>query len=493
MSKSECHGCSEYLELSRRQFLGVSGAGVVAASLPAWLPRVALAGEFCSSRDVIVSIFLRGAADAMTFCAPFGEDAYYDARPTLSIPRPDSGHPMAALDLDGFFGMPPYMSSLIPAYANGDLLFVHACGSTDISRSHFDAMKLMEFADPTNPGAVTGWLGRHLASTMAVVPGNPLRAVATEFGLMRTLVGAPDALPIPRFETFNLLGYPGTVAARRQALTTMYDATPDPLRTAAQTTQAVIDLLATIDFVGYLPAGGAVYPVSPFGTSLKASAALIKSDIGVEAIGIDIEGWDHHIDMGPFDGILAQKLTDLAAGLAAFHADLSAGNGRNFVVVVMSEFGRRVEENGSDGTDHGHGNAMIVLGNRIAGGRVLTQWPGLQPEQRFEGRDLAITIDYRDVLAEIVQNRLANGNLGLVFPNFTPTFRGVTESCSKGDLNCDGGVTPDDVPGFATALMDETAYRGANPGCNPLNADINGDGAVDGRDIQGFTQQILGE
>lgn len=493
MSRCDGLGCREYMELSRRQFLGATGAGIIAAGVPAWLPRVALASEFCAARDVIVSIFLRGAVDGLTMCVPYLESAYYAARPTLNIPQPDSGSPFAAIDLNGFFGIPPYMAPLLPAYQNGDLLFVHACGSTDTTRSHFDAMKVMEYANPNDPVIFSGWLGRHLMTSAPMVPGSILRAIGLNFGLQRTLHGAPDSLPIPKPNDFNLQGNAATRPARRSALTNLYQQTDDPLKTSAITTQATIDLLATINFNGYQSQGNTAYPNSPFGQSLKSSAALIRAEIGVEAIQIDIGGWDHHIEMGAREGILATKLTDLAAGLAAFHADMFAGNGKNVTVVVVSEFGRRIEENGNKGTDHGHGNAMIVLGNHIAGGRVLTNWPGLQPEQLFEGRDLQTTIDYRDILAEIIQHRLANSNLATVFPNFSPTFRGVTEACAspRGDMNCDGSISIDDVPGFSQAILDEDAFRAANASCDPLNADLNGDGEIDGRDIQEFTRRLL--
>ena len=490
MNGSDCKGCREYLELSRRQFLGASGGAVLAASLPAWLPRVALAGDFCSSRDVIIAVFLRGAMDGMTMCVPHGETEYYAKRPTLAIPPPGSGQPFAATDLDGFFGLPTSMLPLLPAYQNGDMLIVHACGSTDTSRSHFDAMALMEYGDPTNPAQFSGWLGRHLLTTSPLVPGATLRAVGMQHLLPRSLNAAPGALPSPDITNFGLDGSPASLAARRSTLDSLYSLTNDPLRAAAQTTQATIDLLDMIDFAGYMPAGAAVYPLSPFGRSLKASAALIKAEIGVEAIAIDIGGWDHHIEMGPHDGILANKLTDLSNSLAALHADVMAGSGKNVTVVVMSEFGRRLEENGDEGTDHGHGNCMLVMGNYIAGGQVLTQWPGLAPELLFQQRDLDVTIDYRDILAEIIQERLANPNLASVFPDFTPTFRGVTESCASADVNCDGEVNLNDVVPFTQAMTDEATFRAGHPGCDPMNADLNRDGLIDGRDIQVFTDRL---
>lgn len=490
MSKDDCTGCREYLELSRRQFLGVSGATAFAAAVPAWLPRVALAEDFCSTRDIIVSVFLRGAMDGLTMCVPHAESEYYARRPTLSIPEPGSPSPFAATDLDGFFGFPPSMTSLLPAYSNGDLLIVHACGSPDTSRSHFDAMALMELADPTNPNQFTGWLGRHLQTVAPVFPGSLLRAVGMQHLLPRSLNGAPLALPSADITGFDLEGNPATNVARRVALGNLYNQSVDPLMSSAKTTQDTIDLLATINFNGYVPDGGAIYPNSAFGRAMKATAALIKGEVGVEAIAVDIEGWDTHIEMGSREGVLAEKLSDLSTALAAFHADINGGNGRNVTVVVKSEFGRRLQENGDEGTDHGHGNAMLVMGNNIAGGRVLTQWPGLQPGQLFQDRDLDITIDYRDILAEIVQERLGNPNLSLVFPNFTPTFRGVTKSCASADINCDGEVNLNDVAPFAQAMTDEATFRTGHPGCDPMNADLNHDGQIDGRDIQAFTNRL---
>jgi len=492
MSLPDCQGCREYMELSRRQFLAASGGTALAFSMPAWLPRVVLAGDFCSSRDVIVSIFLNGAADCLTMCVPHVQDEYYDARPTLAIPRPDSGSPFAAIDLDGFFGFPPMFAPLLPAYSTGNLLVVHATGLIGTNRSHFDARRLMEVADPASPGLFSGWLGRHLATTSPLIPNAALRAIGMADGIQRTLQGGPKTLPIRDLAAFGLEGSSTTVTQRRIAMEGMYLGAAEALKAASETTQITMDLLNTIDFANYTPGGGAVYPApdSSFGYALKSTAALIKADLGVEAVAIDIGGWDTHIEMGAIDGLLSLKLADLAAGLAAFHLDMASGNGRNVTVVVMSEFGRRLLENGSLGTDHGYGTAMLVMGNNIDGGRVLTQWPGLAPEQLFEGRDLEITIDYRDILAEIVQQRLGNPNLDLVFPNYTPTFRGVTTACQQVDLNCDGQENLNDVPGFIQAVTDSEAYRSGDPACNVMGADVNGDGVLDARDVQGFVGRL---
>jgi hypothetical protein len=273
----------------------------------------------------------------------------------------------------------------------------------------------------------------------------------------------------------------------------MYDITTDPLRTSALSTQTTIDWLNTINFGGYVPAGGAVYPATYFGTSLKSVAALIKAEVGVEAVAIDIPGWDTHNAQGVAPGgDLWGLLTTLADGLAAFHADMFAGNGTNLTVLVMTEFGRRLLENGSFGTDHGHGSCMLVMGKNIAGGRVLTQWPGLDESQLFQGRDLAVTIDFRDILAEIVLHRLRNPNLGIVFPSYSPTFRGVTSTCG-GDLNCSNTVDAADVQPFAEAVLDPAAYQAAHPTCGVNRADMNFDGLIDGRDVNAFIRAVLGQ
>lgn len=430
MSTHECNGCSEYQELSRRQFMVTTSAvALAAAAAPSWLPRVAVASSYRSSqRDTVISIFLRGASDGLTMCVPYQENAYYTNRPTLAIARPDSGQANRATDLDGFFGFPPAMLPLLPAYQDGKLLIVHACGSTDPSRSHFDAQRFMEVGKANDPTIGTGWLGRHLMTVDPMSPTAILRAVGISTGLQKQLVGGPQTLPIPNLDTFGLSGSAGTVVARTNAISNMYSVVPDPLHASALTTIATIDLLNTINFSGYIPANGAVYPTSGFGTAIKSVAALIKAQIGVEAVAIDLNGWDTHASQGVITGAMANLMNDLSTGLGAFYRDMNQPSTPTYTAVVMSEFGRRLLENGTPadaGTDHGHGNCMFVLGSCVDGGRVMRQWPGLAPNQLFEGRDLQVTIDYRDILAEIVSQRLGNQNLSAVFPSFTPTPRGV--------------------------------------------------------------------
>jgi uncharacterized protein (DUF1501 family) len=424
-------GCAEYLELSRRQFMAASGltglAAAAAAAAPAWLPRVVFAKDYRSTqRDVIISIYQRGASDGLTLCVPYADNDYYAARPNISIPRPDSGQTVRLTDLDGFFGLPPAMTSLLPAYQAGQLLFIHACGSTDPSRSHFDAQRFMEVGKPNDPSLLTGWLGRHLANIPPMNAGAVLRGVGISTGLMRTLVGAPATLPIPNLSGFDLGGASGTRAARRTALEDMYGPIADPLHAAAVTTFQTIDALAGISFSTYTPSGGANYGTSSFGLSMKSVAALLKAQIGVEAVAIDIGGWDLHSNLGPTTGAMATLMTQLSQVLAAFQTDMTNGATQpSYVCVVMSEFGRRVAENGSLGNDHGHGNCMMVMGTGVLGGRVLRQWPGLAPAQLYQGLDLQVTIDYRDLLAEICARRLGAPDLSVIFPGYTPTFRNI--------------------------------------------------------------------
>ena len=420
-------GCREYHHISRRGFLGWGGGALTAMALPTWLPKVVMASSENSSRDVIISLFLRGGADGLSLVVPHGDDAYYDLRPNLAVPRPDSSGSLRALDLDGFFGLPPAMASLAPAYQNGDLALVHAVGMPQTSRSHFDAMNVMEIGQLSPGNLASGWLGRHLQTTAPTQSEALLRAVGIGFGLPRTLAGAPQALPIDDLAGFELDGAPGTLGLRRAAMEAMYAEVPGILGESARNTFRTVDLLQQIDFVNYQPSGGAVYPQGEFGESLRSTAALIKAQLGVEAVGIDVGGWDTHDFQGPLDGDMASLMEQLADGLAALHQDLEASSCDNYVLVAMSEFGRNAFENGSLGTDHGHGGAMMVMGGHIAGGQVIHQWPGLGPEQLYEQQDLAITLDYRDILSEILSQRLDNADIRAVFgdPSYSPVERGV--------------------------------------------------------------------
>ncbi len=428
MDTPQAQCCPEYAQLSRRGFMKATGTAAAVVAASSWLPRVAVANSFRSTqRDTIIWIYLRGAADGLSICVPHAEDRYYINRPNLAVPRPGSGLAGACTDLDGFFGLPPVLSALRPAYTAGDLLFVQACGSPDPTRSHFEGQRFMEVGTSVDPFMITGWLGRHLAT---VAPSNPnavLRGVGLGTGLQQSLVGGFGTIPVPDLDTFGLLGSSGTRTARTAALSEMYSSVGDPLQTTASTTLATISLLDSINFATYQPAGGAQYTATEkLGYALKTSAALIKAQVGVEAIAIDVDGWDTHSAQGNNTGTMAVLLTRVAAALSAFHTDMSASSSSpGYIVAVVSEFGRRLAENGSQGTDHGHGNCMMLMGQAINGGRVLTRWPGLDEANLYQGLDLEVTIDYRDVLSEVIDRRLGNTNLATVFPDYTPSYKGV--------------------------------------------------------------------
>ncbi|MFZ4507869.1 MAG: DUF1501 domain-containing protein [Fimbriimonas sp.] len=425
MQNNDNHACREFSELSRRRFLFGSVGAMAAVAGASWLPKVAMAQGGGASRDVLIHIFLRGGIDGLSLAVPFGDPAYYRHRPTQAVPRPDSSSANRALNLDGFFGFPKAFAALLEPYNAKQLAVVHAVGSDNWTRSHFDAMRLVEVGlsqEPTNP---TGWLGRHLATSQPILPNAKLRAASLTYGLRQTLIGGPKTLPIPDLDTFGYAGWWSNQTELANWIQASYARGIEPTKSAASDTQATIDLLDRIDFANYKPAGGAVYPEHWFAKSLKSTAALIKSDVGVEAIHLDLDGFDTHSEQGTTDGYLNELLTVLGDSLGAFWKDMNGSNRKNWTSVVLSEFGRTARENSSKGTDHGTANAMLVMGPNVRGKQVVSQWPGLDESQLFQGVDLTPTIDFRDVLAEIVQKRLGNQNLSTVFPAYTPTFRNI--------------------------------------------------------------------
>jgi uncharacterized protein (DUF1501 family) len=451
MNEHECQACQEYTRLSRRGFMQLSAATLAALSAPEWLPRVVFAGPGGraedSTRDVIVQVYLRGGADGLTMIPPYGDPAYYQIRPTLGIVAPDLSNPSAAVALSNsnFFGLAPGLAPLSVPYEDGKLAICHATGwnLSNPSRSHFDAQRWMELGQFNPASLFTGWLGRHLAQTGAVVPTDPVRAIGVTYGLDTTLAGGPEAIPVPGFAqsnspNFGLTGSSTTRGSRLTDIVNMYNAVQDPLRTNALLTQQTIGMLDAIPFSTYQPTPGSwPYPATSFGYSMKSTAALLKNNMGVEAVAIDKSGWDTHSAQNPLTaGGMGGTMGDLANGLRAFYDDVistGATNGRSVVVVVISEFGRRAAQNASLGTDHGFGNMMMVMGNRINGRQVLALgtnglpgWPGLGAGQLFQNLDLKVTLDFRDVLAEICQNLLNDTNLPGVFPGYTPTFRNIT-------------------------------------------------------------------
>lgn len=405
--------------LSRRVFMKSGGLALVSLGLAPELPARAAA----PARKVLVAIFQRGGADGLNMIVPFGERDYYAARPTIAIQMPGSG-PGAALDLDGFFGMHPGMAPLAPLFAAGHMAVVHASGSTDPTRSHLDAQEYLESGTPGVKSTQDGWLNRCLHAREHGT-ATPFPAVALAPQLPRALQGSAPALAVGRLARAAIRGV-RAVEDVQAAFEAEYaaGATGAPQETRRETLEALRMLHASNRARG-APANGAAYPSSPLGDSLKRIAQLIKADVGLEIAFAESGGWDHHANEGGASGQLATRLDDFARGIGALARDLG-DRMSDVVILTMSEFGRAVAENGSRGTDHGHGNAMLVIGGAVRGGKVYGRWPGLAREQRHEGRDLAVTTDFRTVFAEITRAHLGLHDSGSVFPGFeTPGNLGL--------------------------------------------------------------------
>ncbi len=392
------------MPVSRRIFLRDSAIAMVGVgSSPLWLERAAFAQTTTGQRKkVLVAIFQRGAADGLNIVVPHGEQRYYDLRPTIAVPR------TGVIDLDGMFGLHPSLAPLKPLWDKQQLAIVHAAGSPDPTRSHFDAQDYMESGTPGLKATNDGWLNRALLP--ATGKPSPVRAVSLGPTLPRAMRGNNDAVAVESLGAFTVRD-----ASAAKSLEAMYAGTGDQiLNGTGRATFEAVALLQSLQKTPYQPADGAQYPGGRFGASLKQIAQMIKADVGVEVAFADLGGWDTHVQE---TNQLPPRLAEFSSSLAAFYQDLG-DRMEDVVVVTMSEFGRAAKENGNRGTDHGHANAMFVMGGPVQGGKVYGQWPGLAPEQLYENRDLALTTDFRDVLSESVYSHLGNKQLAKVFPGY---------------------------------------------------------------------------
>ncbi len=398
-----------------------------AASYPAWMPRMAFAPPGVEPQgDILVAIFQRGGMDGLNAVMPLGDADYYRLRPTLAIPEPAAGSDQSGIDLDGFFGLHPALRPLKDLWDARSLAIVHAVGSPDPTHSHFDAMDYMERGTPGEKQIATGWIGRHL-QTAPWQNQSPFRAIGMGGIMQASLRGPVPVTTLQSIANFHLQGRLQDLARIQQTLASLY-AQGSSLDTAAATTFSAVDMLAGLNVSTYTPAGGAVYPETEFGMACKQVAQIAKAQIGMEVACIDIGGWDTHKQEGAVDGELPKLLAELASGVAALYHDLG-DLAKRVTLVTMSEFGRRAYENGSAGTDHGHGNVMFLAGGNVNGGKVYGDWPGLSKDKLYATGDLAVTTDFRDVLGEIVQKRLGNpNNLAQIFPEYTAwNMRGVVQ------------------------------------------------------------------
>ena len=398
--------------ITRRIFLRSSALTVVGtAGVPLFLRRAAYGAEEPGARTKrLVVIFQRGAADGLNIVVPHGEPGYYAMRPSINIPR------SAVIDLDGFFGLHPSLAALQPLWSQKHLAIVHAAGSPDPTRSHFDAQDFMESGTPGVKATDDGWLNRSLHSLPA--PEDAFRAVAMGPALPRILQGTEPAVAMNNINDFGVGGRNPKASPIENSFEAMYAGSVDAvLHGSAQETFDAVKMLKSANPTQYSPAPGAEYPRGRFGDSLKQLAQLIKANLGVQVAFADIGGWDHHVNEGNTEGQISNVLREFSQSLGAFWIDLG-DLAEDTVVVTMSEFGRTARENGNRGTDHGHANVMFVFGGPVKGGKVYGRWPGLDQSQLYEGRDLALTTDFRTVLGEAVYRQLGNKDLGRVFPGF---------------------------------------------------------------------------
>jgi uncharacterized protein (DUF1501 family) len=398
--------------MTRRVFLRNGSAALVSLGFtPAFIARAAQATQ--ARRKIMIAIFQRGAVDGLNMVVPFGERAYYGNRPSIAIPRP--GAENGALDLDGFFGFHPRMAPLHQYFKDGHLAIVHASGSNDDTRSHFDAQDYMESGTPGLKSTRDGWMNRYLHAKDHAERSSPFRAVALTQALPRSLQGTAPALAIGQLGQFGIrAGQDGDVMM--SSFESQYAKAADTLlgSTGREAFDAV-KMLRDANPAGYTPANGAEYPRSGFGEAMRQIAQIVKADLGLEVAFAELGNWDHHANEGGAVGQIANRLDDFAGGIAAFARDLG-DRMADVVLVTMSEFGRTVKENGNRGTDHGHGNAMLILGGPVKGGKVYGKWPGLEREQLYQGRDLAITTDFRDVFVECLTGHMAARDVSKVFP-----------------------------------------------------------------------------
>ena len=402
--------------ISRRVFLKNGGLALVSLGFaPEFLARtVAAAGS--TRQRVLITIFQRGAVDGLNMIVPFGERDYYSARPTIAVASPGRDA-QSALDLDGFFGLHPRLAPLKPLYDARQLAIVHACGSPDGTRSHFDAQDYMESATPGVKSTPDGWLNRYLHAKEHEAQ-TPFRAVALAPQLPRALQGLAPALAIGQIDRFGIRAGQASEMVQSSFESEYAAAADRVLHSTGREAFDAIRMLKQADPARYAPENGAEYPRSAYGDALRQIAQLVKANVGLEVAFAESGNWDHHVNEGAAVGQLAARLDDFARGIAALVRDL--GNRmQDVVILTMSEFGRAVAENGNRGTDHGHGNAMMVIGGAIEGGKVYGRWPGLAREQRYEGRDLAVTTDFRAVFNEVVRGHLGLTDTRSVFPRFS--------------------------------------------------------------------------
>ncbi|MDQ1702693.1 MAG: hypothetical protein QOF57_1945 [Frankiaceae bacterium] len=407
--------------ITRRRFLGttagVAGLGVLGGLTGSLAStQLAFADVGAIDSDVLVVVSLRGGFDGLNAVVPTGDPSYLKWRPTIGVPQ------SKLVQLDPMFGLHPALAGLKPLYDAGTLAFAHAVGQADPSRSHFAAMEEMERAAPGS-SLRTGWIDRVIGVT-----GAPSTFTAVSMGgsaAPTSFLGPNPELALSSVDGFTLNGAWDVNERQRwrTALSALYAGAPATVAAPARATLGALGATATLQDAGYTPDGGAVYPSTELGKALRDIARLIKAGLGLRVAALDCGDWDMHVGMGDADsGWQQKKLKDVADSFVAFTTDMGAGMS-GVTLMTLSEFGRRVEENGSGGADHGHGNAVMMLGGGVIGGKVYGRWPGLAAANLVDG-DLGGTTDYRTLLAEVLEKRLKI-SAASVFPRLSATRVGM--------------------------------------------------------------------
>ena len=417
--------------MDRRYFLKSSGISLASFGLmsvaPGFLHQFANAAtttDTFGKKKILITIFQRGAVDGLNMIVPHGESEYYNLRRTIAVQKPNQAD--GALNLDGFFGLHPSLKPLEKFWQSKQMAIVHSTGSPDNTRSHFDAQDYMESGTPGVKATRDGWLNRVL-QTKTSEQDSPFRAVALNGQIPRTLVGRAPTIAMTNLSDFAINAGVYTSAVQGGFEGVWQQNAQSGLGDTGKETFAAVNFLKKANPAQYKPENSAQYPNTQLGRSLLQIAQLIKAGVGLEVAFAETGGWDTHSNQGGGRGQLANLLRDFGQSIAALATDLGKKMD-DVVILTMSEFGRTARENGTRGTDHGHANAMIVLGNTVKGGKVYGEWKGLGESELNEGRDLAVTTDFRDVFGEISYKHLGNKNLDKIFPKYTPSpgkFRGI--------------------------------------------------------------------
>lgn len=409
--------------MDRRYFLKASGIGMAAFGLMAAMPdclkqfaNAAALNDTSGKKKTLITIFQRGAMDGLNAVVPYGDSEYYNIRKNIAVAKP--GQEDGAINLDGFFGLNPGMKAFEPIWKSGRLAIIEAVGSPDNTRSHFDAQDYMESGTPGVKSTRDGWLNRAIQG-MNEKDASPFRAVAMTNQLPRSLYGTAPSIAMTNLADFSIKAGAYTQAVQGGFEGLYQDVANDSLSATGKETFEAVNFLKKANPSQYKPANGAVYPNSPLGRSMMQFSQLIKAGVGLEVGFAESNGWDTHVNEGGGRGQISNLLRDFSSSIAAFVTDLGQKMD-DVVILTMSEFGRTARENGNRGTDHGHANTMFVIGNSVKGGKVYGDWKGLSNDKLYEGRDLDVTTDFRDVFGEVSYKYLGSKDLSKMFPNYQP-------------------------------------------------------------------------